>query len=137
MSALAREKVRTLLRSAAVGIVSTFVDLATLEFLVQLLKLTPAMANLPALTLGVATQFIGNKVFAFGDRAQGQALAAQSGQFALVELGALILNALIFHLLVTKTPAPFLAARLFASALVYFGYSYPLWGRIFKSPEAQ
>jgi len=52
--------------------------------------------------------------------------------FAAIEAGALLLNALLFHALVTLTPAPYWAARLVGSAVVYLAYSYPLWGLIFR-----
>jgi putative flippase GtrA len=125
-----------LIRSSGVGAISTLVDLGSLTILIQLFSLSPSAANLPALLLGVASQFLGNKLFAFGDRAQGKALAVQGGQFALVEAGALLLNAIAFQLLVSQLHIPYLLSRLFASAGVYFGYSFPLWNRIFRQEHA-
>ncbi len=126
-----------LLRSSGVGAAATLVDLGALFLLVHRAGLAPAGANIPALLLGLAAQFLGNKLYAFEDRSRGRTLVAQSGKFALVELGALALNALLFQLLITRTPAPYLLARLVASALVYFGYSFPLWGRIFRQEPAR
>lgn len=119
----------TLLRSVLVGGLATAVDLLALVLLVQAVGLPPAAANVPALLAGVAVQFVGNKWFAFRD--PSRRLARQTAQFAVVELGALALNALGFHLLVVATPTPYPVARALASAAVYLGYSYPLWGRIF------
>jgi putative flippase GtrA len=118
-----------LVRSALVGAVATAVDLLALALLVQVAGLEPAAANVPALLAGVAVQFAGNKWFAFRD--PSPRLVRQSAQFAAVEVGALALNALGFHLLVVATPTPYPVARALASAAVYFAYSYPLWGRIF------
>jgi putative flippase GtrA len=123
---------RTLARSAVVGIAATVVDLLALLVLVQVVGLPPEVANVPALAFGVIAQFVGNKIFAFRCRdARPRVLAAQTGLFAAVEAGALVLNALAFHLLVASLHVPYPAARLVGSSVVYFGYSYPLWGKIF------
>jgi putative flippase GtrA len=118
-----------LVRSAVVGIVATLVDLLALLVLVQIAGARPEVANVPALILGLAAQFAGNKVFAFRDRSPD--LLGQGSRFLLVEAGALTLNAVAFHLAVTLTPIPYPAARLLGSSLVYFGWSYPLWRRVF------
>ena len=136
-SQLPARPLHRLLRSASVGAGATLVDLGALFLLVRRAGLTPSAANLPALLLGVTAQFLGNKLYAFEDRSRGRTLAVQSGKFALVELGAFALNALLFQLLITRTPAPYLLARVIASALIYFGYSFPLWGRIFRQEPAR
>ena len=120
----------TLLRSGAVGIVATLVDLATLWLLVEIVGLAPAWANVPGLAAGVAVQFFGNKLFAFRDRSPDY--LRQGSLFLLVEVGSFALNALAFHCLTIFTPVPYLLARLMATAAVYFGFSYPLWRRIFS-----
>jgi putative flippase GtrA len=125
---------QTLTRSAIVGIAATLADLATLTILVSILGLRPEAANLPALLVGVLTQFVGNKYYAFANGAcDARSLARQGTRFILVEAGALILNAIAFHFIVALTPVPYPIARLIGSSLVYFAYSYPLWGRIFSS----
>jgi putative flippase GtrA len=121
----------TLTRSAVVGVVATLVDLVALMLLVDVLGRAPEAANIPALLLGVSVQFAGNKWFAFRDRSKD--LLRQGGKFVVIEAGALVLNALAFHLLIQLTVIPYPVARLVASALVYFGYSFPLWGRIFNN----
>jgi putative flippase GtrA len=136
-SQLPARPLHRLLRSASVGAAASLADLSALFLLVHRAGFTPAQANLPALLLGVAAQFLGNKLYAFEDRSRGRALVAQSGKFALVELGAFALNALLFQLLIARTPAPYLLARICAAALVYFGYSFPLWGRIFRQEPAR
>lgn len=117
----------TLGRSALVGLAATAADMLALVVLVQVLGLPPTVANVPALLAGVAVQFFGNKHFAFRDPSRDH--VRQGALFAVVEAGALLLNALAFHVLVQALPYP--VARAVGSALVYFVYSYPLWGRIF------
>ena len=119
----------TLSRSALVGVGATLVDLGALLVLVEGLGVEPLVANVPALIAGLLVQFIGNKVYAFQDRSTRY--LEQGVRFAAVEAGAFALNALAFHLLLTLTPTPFVAARIIGSAAVYFGFSYPLWTRIF------
>ena len=121
---------RPLARSALVGVVATGADLGALALLVDGLRWAPAAANLPALTLGLLVQFFGNKYFAFRDRSR--AFARQGAAFALVEAFAFALNALAFHLLAVLAALPHLLARAVGSSAVYFAFSYPLWGRIFR-----
>lgn len=123
-----------LAKSGLVGVLATAVDLLCLALLVEGLGVAPTVANVPALLAGLAVQFFGNKHFAFGDRSR--ALLRQGASFAVVEAGALALNALSFHALVTLTPLSWPLARAVGSAAVYFGYSFPLWGRIFRPGRA-
>jgi putative flippase GtrA len=120
----------TFSRSAVIGFFATAADLGSLVLLVQLLGLPPVAANVPALLAGVAVQFLGNKLFAFRDRSRDY--LRQGALFALIEVGALLLNALAFHVFVVATPVPYWLARVTTSSLVYVGYSYPLWGRVFR-----
>src|SRR5215470_17686531 len=92
---------RRFVRSCVVGAGATLADLGALWAMVHGLDLPPTVANVPALLIGVLAQFLGCKLWAFEDRSP--AIARQGGQFALVEAGALVLNALVFHLLVTLT----------------------------------
>jgi len=130
-------RIHTFLRSAGVGALSTLADLGALFILVQWARLKPALANVPALLAGVSIQFLGNKLFAFGNQSRGRALLRQGGQFALIETGALALNALSFQLLVAQAGLPYLLARVLSSAAVYLGYSFPLWNRLFQPERAQ
>jgi len=124
---------RKLLRSCVVGAGATVVDLGALWLMVNVLEWPATVANVPALLLGVVAQFVGAKLFAFECRSPH--VMRQGGQFLLVEAGALVLNAIIFHILVTATPIPYPVARLVGSSAVYFGYSYPLWRRIFTQRQ--
>jgi putative flippase GtrA len=119
-----------LLRSALVGLVATAVDVTALFLLVGVAKVPAKLANVPALLLGVAVQFSGNKRFAFRDPSRDY--LRQGTLFGLVELGAILLNAVVFHLLVTTTPIPYPLARALGSAGVYVGFSYPLWRHVFR-----
>lgn len=119
-------------RSAIVGIAATLADLAMLALLVNGIGLSPAVANIPALTLGLVVQFLGNKLWAFEDRTTDRAaLARQGSAFLAVEVVAFALNAGLFHVLAVMVGVPALVARVVASALVYFGFSYRLWRVIF------
>lgn len=125
----------TLSRSAIVGVAATLADLATLAVL-DAFGVRPAWANVPALTLGIVIQFVGNKLWAFRDRNNdARALARQGGAFLAIEAVAFALNAILFHLLVVVAGFPTLLGRVLVSAAVYFGFSYPLWGRVFVAPE--
>lgn len=132
------KKLWIILKSAAVGGVATAIDLLVLTVLVELVHLDAHAANIPALVAGVAFQFFGNKLFAFDDRSEKHAAswARQGAMFAAVEAGALALNAVLFHLAVTADVLPYLAARVLVQALVYFGFSLPLWTKIF-GPQPQ
>jgi putative flippase GtrA len=92
--------------------------------------MSPAWANLPALTFGLVIQFVGNKRYAFRDRSPQ--VLRQGSLFLAVETGAFLLNAGAFHLLSPILGLPWLLARALATSGVYFGFSYPLWGRIFR-----
>jgi len=120
----------TLGRSALIGALATVADLLALAILVHALAIPVALANIPALAFGVGIQFVGNKYFAFGDRSR--AFVRQGSAFAAVEAGSFALNAAGFHLLAVTFGAHWLIARAVVSAAVYFGFSYPLWTRIFS-----
>lgn len=123
----------TLIRSLLVGVAATVVDVAALFLLVRVLGLHPTAANVPALLLGVTLQFLGNKLWAFQDRSR--AYVRQGSLFALVEAGTFVLNALAYHVFVAWMGIDYLLARPLGTFLVYAGFSYPLWARIFRAPE--
>ena len=120
-----------LLRSAAVGIVATAVDVGALFLLIEGLGIPAVWANVPTLTLGMAVQYVGNKYVAFRDTSRDH--LRQGGLFLLVGIGTLLLSAVGFHLLVTLTTIPFGLARPLVALVVYLAFSFPLWGRIFKT----
>lgn len=124
----------TLIRSALVGLVATAADVGTLALLIRGLGFSPVGANVPALLVGVAVQYLGNKYVAFRDRSRDH--VRQGSRFLLVEAGTFLLNSAGFHLLVTQTALPFTAARLIVALTVYCGFSFPLWARIFRPRPA-
>lgn len=120
-------------KSAVVGLAATLTDLGMLALLVHGLGVSPALANVPALFVGVMVQFVGNKLWAFEDRStEPAALMRQGSLFLAVEVIAFALNALLFHLTAVVLGVPALAARVVVSAAVYFGFSYRLWAIIFR-----
>jgi putative flippase GtrA len=120
-------------RSALVGIVATVVDLGALGVLTTL-GLSARLASPPALLLGLAAQFMGNKWFAFRDRSSRW--AAQGMAFAGVEVVVLVANLLLFDVLVHQLRTPWWIARLVATACVYWLICLPAWSRIFVSEAA-
>lgn len=124
------EKVAVVLRSALVGGIATLVDLALLGTLVHALDVRPELASAPALIVGVAAQFVGNKLFAFRDRRPHW--LQQGALFLAVEALGFTLNLFVFHVAVTHTELPPLALRLVITSSVYFGVCLPLWKHIFK-----
>jgi putative flippase GtrA len=117
------------LRSSVVGMVATLTDLVTLTLLVEVARLPARAASLPALILGVAIQFVGNKLFAFRDRSP--AWLEQAVAFALVECLGVAANFLLFDLVMALGRLPYLPVRLATTSVVYFGVCLPLWNRIF------
>ena len=124
------KRIEEFVRSAGVGIAATLMDLLSLFVLVQCLHLKPEYANVPALLLGLAIQFLGNKHFAFRDRSRDY--LKQGALFTLIEAGAFLLNASGFHLAVHDLHINYLVSRMMTSFLVYICFSFPLWSLIFK-----
>jgi putative flippase GtrA len=120
-------------RSLVVGAVATLVDLAVLTTLVQVFGVSAQWANVPSLVAGLTVQFLGNRTFVF--KAGGGRLSRQLGAFLVAEAGALVLNALGFAALVAWSPVPYPLARLLGEAVVYVGYSYPLWHKVFRDAQ--
>lgn len=128
-----RRDVATFVRSVLTGAAATVVDLAVLAVAIGLIGLSARAANLPALLAGAVIQFVGSRHYAF-DAAHGS-LRRQLMWFTLVEVGALALNALGYDLVAQLAPLDALGAvivRLGVSSIVFVGFSYPLWRRVFK-----
>ena len=120
---------RRFVASLGVGGVATLVDLVALMVLVEAFGLSPDQANVPALLVGVAVQFVGCRHLVF--RATDGQLSKQVLGFAGVELATLALNGLLFHALLVLTPLPYPVIRLIGTFLVYVSFSYPLWHLVF------
>jgi putative flippase GtrA len=127
-------RVRTLLKSALVGGVATLVDLCAMSLFVYGAGILPRVASPFSLALGLACQFVGNKVFAFEDRSR--AWGRQAALFLMVEALGFAANVALFDFAVRFSPLPLLVTRMGAQALVYFGLCLPAWSLIFKAPEA-
>lgn len=123
-----------LLRSAGVGAGATLVDLLALTVLVSGFGVPASVASAPALLLGMATQFVGTKRFAFRDRSREW--VRQGLAFAAVEALSLVANLALFELALRYTPVPYVLARLACTSLVYFAISLPLWSRVFSLDAA-
>lgn len=121
----------TVARSATIGILATLTDLTALALLVSGFGMSPRLASMPALALGIAVQFVGNKWFAFGDRSP--AWLRQGAQFLGVETLGFAANLLLFDLALRFTQLPYLPLRLLTTNLVYFAICLPLWSLIFKN----
>lgn len=121
----------TAARSAAVGALATLTDLVALAVLVSGLGLSPRLASVPALVIGIAVQFVGNKWFAFGDRSREW--LRQGVQFLGVEALGFTANLLLFDLALRFTPLPYLPLRLLTTSIVYFALCLPLWSLIFRT----
>src|SRR5262249_27876594 len=120
-----RRRWLTLTWSCVTGLLATGADLLALFVLVEWVGVSPQVANVPTLLLGATVQFAGNKDLAFGDRTPIR--RRQLFLFGLVEAGTLAGNGLLFHALVTLTPASYPLARLLGSLVVYVSFSYPSW----------
>ncbi|MBK7585499.1 MAG: GtrA family protein [Myxococcales bacterium] len=117
-------------RSAGVGLCATATDLIALAVLVSGFGLSPRIASVPALALGIAIQFVGNKWFAFADRSPNW--VRQGAQFLGVESLGFVANLVLFDLALTHTHLPYLPLRLVTTNLVYFALCLPLWSLIFR-----
>ena len=121
----------TVARSAAIGALPTLTDLVALTVLVSGFGLSPRLASVPALVIGIALQFVGNKWFAFGDRSRDW--FRQGTQFLGVEALGFTANLLLFDLAIRFTALPYLPLRLLTTSIVYFAICLPLWSLIFRN----
>ena len=131
-----REVLFRLARSAGAGAVATVVDLASITILVELLHVSKRAANVPALTLGAITMFVGQKYFAF--RAAGD-VKKEIAFFAAVQVGGFVLNAFFFDLAMRSSALAaqyYLITRMAVGNVVWLGYSFPMWHLVFKPRDA-
>ncbi|MCC7537640.1 MAG: GtrA family protein [Deltaproteobacteria bacterium] len=127
----------TFAKSALTGAIATLVDFAILLFLVEILHVAPALANVPALIGGAVAQFVGNRHFAFAARgAQRADWRRQAVLFVLAEGLTLALNALAFHVLAIWLRVPYALARPVGTFVVFACVSYPIWRWVFRPPSS-
>jgi putative flippase GtrA len=125
----------TFLRSLLTGGAATLADVGALAFAVGLLHASPAAASVPALLVGAAVQFFGNRYFAF--RAARAPLANQALLFVATEAVTMLLNAVLYQAVAARLPLTLITAviaRIITTNLVFLLWSYPVWKRVFK-PE--
>ena len=115
------------LRSSLVGLVTSVVDLVIIETGIRLMKVDPALAKAIALAVCTLIQFFGNRSFAF--KAQQGRLGRQMMWFIGCEAIAAGLMCLVFRQMVRHMPLEI--ANALSIGVVYFGFSYPLWKRVF------
>jgi putative flippase GtrA len=126
------KRLQLLAKSLLAGGAATIADLGAMFAMVSFLGMPPRFASIPALVLAGAVNFLGNRHVAF--RAQGGAAAQQAKRFACVHLVTLTLNAVLFDLAMRGIgkSAPFWVARLVVSNVVYLGWSFPMFRRVFR-----
>jgi putative flippase GtrA len=123
-----------LAKSIATGGVASLVDMAVLVGLVEFCHVTPEYANFPSLIIGSLIQFWGNRHFAFGVTTR-QGVKKHLWQFAVVEIASLAMNGVGFYAVLKWTNIHYVVARPLVITVIYLGFSFPAWGRIFKSEE--
>lgn len=131
-----RDVLYRLARSAGAGAVATVVDLASITILVEVLHVSKRAANVPALTLGAITMFVGQKYFAF--RAAGD-VKKEIAFFTAVQVGGFALNAFIFDVAIRSSVLAakyYLVTRMAVGNVVWLGYSFPMWHLVFKPRDA-
>lgn len=123
----------TFARSLIAGGAATLADLGVIAFAVGVLDASPRAANLPALFVGAAVQFFGNRHFAF--RAASGQLRRQTMLFIATEAVAMTLNAALYHGVASFLPLSkpgAVVARMITTNLVFLLFSYPAWKRVFQ-----
>jgi len=126
------------LRAGAAGILATAVDLGVLAVLVSWLHVNPRLASIPALLSGGLANFLGNRHFAF--RAREGSLVKQAAAYTLVEALGLAYAGFLYDgalRLVPHAASLYWAVRLVTSHIVFLTWSYPLWRKVFATPQPQ
>jgi putative flippase GtrA len=133
LAPLRNARLAVLARSLVAGGLATFADLGTLVAAMSLFGLPARAANVPALLVGGAVNFVGNRHFAF--RATRGSLRRQAVLYALTEAVALGLNGILFASLaplLPPSPGAAAIARLVTSNVVFLAWSWPVWRRVFS-----
>ena len=76
------------------------------------------------------------RVFSHSVTILSVAISFAASAVAFWQVLTFALNAILFHLAATANVAPYLVARVLVQSLVYFGFSLPLWSRIFSERSA-
>lgn len=126
------DALKRLLRSSLVGIVATAVTLVILTGCSRFLGMNVLVANAIAVAVGTTVQFVGSRYYSF--RATQGAIGRQVRWFIPVEIGAYLLTNVVFYLLVRLLDLNREIANMASGFVVYFGFSYPMWHWVFKTP---
>ena len=130
------ERAATFLRSALAGGAATLAESRLPRVARRCGGLSPRAASVPALLVGAAVQFLGNRHFAF--RAALGSLRRQVGLFALTEIVAFTLNAVLYDAAARALPLGAVSAvlvRAVTTNAVFLLWSYPVWRRVFRGPS--
>jgi putative flippase GtrA len=129
------DRVLRFARALVVGSGATLVDFSLFTTCIRIVGMTPTAARLPALCAGASVQFFGNRSFTF--RAQAGSLSRQARFFVVVELGALLMNYLLFRWLVPRVHIlPPELVSFIGTFVVFVGFAYPMRRLvIFKLPD--
>lgn len=132
-----KRRISKVLRAALAGGAATAADVATLTVLVSALHVDPHYANLPALLVGGILGFFGNRHFVF--RAGTGDPKRQFAGYVIVEGIGLFLSGLLFDLALRYVPHSrdfYVPLRLVSGNVVFLAWSFPLWNRVFRVPQA-
>jgi len=124
---LAIMRLREMATAGLGGICATIVDVTLLVLMVEH-GTAVAVAAFIAASCGAAVGFTVSKYIAFRDRSPIS--VEQCGRFGLVAVGTAMLMAVAMQILAVKLGAPYLAAKLACSALVFLGWTYPAQRRL-------
>jgi putative flippase GtrA len=131
------ERLATLVRSVLAGGAATLSDLLTLAVLLAC-GVPARVASLPALIVGGVVNFHGNRHFAF--RAASGSLHRQVVLYVATEAIALALNGVLFDAAIRGLHpghVGVLVVRLATQNLVFLGFSFPLWRKVFRPAIAE
>ncbi len=117
-------------KTVMVGAIATLADLACLIALVELVGTSKDQANIFSLILGATVQFLGNRHVVF--KSTHKRALPQILKFVVAEAATLSLNALGFHLMLIYTPIPYPIIRPVVTFIVFIGFSYPVWRKVFS-----
>ncbi len=123
-------------KSSVAGGVGTLVDFGVFFALTTGLGLDPQWANWPGMLAGGVVNFVGNRRFAF--HAHHGNLTRQAWRFTGVTMVALLSSAVLFYFAVEAWPGvPPWVLRLITSNVVYLGWTFPLFRRVFHVHAVQ
>ena len=114
------------------GICATVVDVSLLVLMVEH-GTAVALAAFISAACGAAVGFAMNKYVAFRDRSPIS--ARQLGRFACVAVATALLMAGAMQLIAVRLGAPYLAAKVVCSALVFLAWTYPAQRRLVFRPR--